>query len=341
MAKKRILYLLSALWLALASCNLPSGEAGTGDTSDLTVEEMQGTLTALAVQPGGAAPFTATFTPSGSTDASTQTPSPTATPCTPIVTANVDANIRFGPGTIYDQIGALLTGQFAQVDGKNSAGTWWYIAKSGLPGGHGWIAGSTVTASCLPASVAVIAAPPTPTPKPVSGTCKDGYVFRLIISSDKVCVPPASKAQADADNAAASSRKSVTVYGPTACKEGFVWREAYAGDVVCVTPATRSQAAADNAAGPARIDIFNIPFCLAGFVWREATAGDLVCVDPAVRTQAAADNAAAASRVAGPDDCISGYVWREAFSGDKVCVTPAVKSQVAADNAAAPSRTNP
>ena len=326
--KRKLFVSILALWMAVVNCNLPSGTP----TEETPTSET-----------GGPASETATFT-QVAPGQPTETATLTSTPCSPTVTANLNANIRSGPGTVYDQIGALLTGESATITGKNADGTWWYITKPGLPGGNGWIAGSTVTASCLPASVAVIAAPPTPTPKPASGTCKDGYVWRLIRSSDKVCVTPASKAQADADNAAANSRKLVTVYGATACKVGFVWREAYGGDVVCVTPATRSQAQADNAAAASRVDpagAYGPDSCIAGYVWREAIPSDHVCVTPDIRSQTAADNAAASSRVAGPDDCISGYVWREAFSGDRVCVTPDVKTQVAADNAAAPSHTWP
>jgi uncharacterized protein YraI len=340
MPKIRLILPLLALWLAVVNCNLPNAGAGAETPTGDIEEQIAGTMTALSSNAGGqgSQPTATSAAPQPVIQATL-----TSTPCGPTVTANVNANIRSGPGTVYDQIGALLQGQSAAVSGRNAEGSWWYISKSGLPGGVGWIAGSTVTASCLPTSVAVIAAPPTPTPQPVSGTCKDGYVWRLINASDKVCVPPASKTQADADNAAANSRKLVNVYGPDACKVGYVWREAFSGDHVCVTPATRSQAQADNAAAASRVDPANPPYCVVGYVWREATGDqtDKVCVTPDVRSQAAADNAAAASRVAGPNDCISGYVWREAFAGDLVCVTPDVKAQVAADNAAAPSRTWP
>ena len=159
--------------------------------------------------------------------------------------------------------GGLDPGGSAPVSGKSADGTWWYID---TPGGHGWVSGSVVTASCIPASLVVVAAPPTPLPP--SGTCKDGYIYRLIIGSDKVCVTPASKAQADADNAANSSRKLVTAYGPDACKVGFVWRDAFSGDHVCVTAAVRSQAAADNAAAASRVS--GSDDCISGYVWRQA-----------------------------------------------------------------------
>jgi hypothetical protein len=255
-----------------------------------------------------------------------------------MVVANSAVNVRSGPGTVYAIVGSLNQNGTAPVSGKSSDGTWWFID---VPGGHGWVSGSVVTASCIPASLVVVAAPPTPLPP--SGTCKDGYVQRLIRNSDKICVIPASKAQADADNAAANSRKLVIAYGADACTAGYVWRDAFSGDHVCVTPATRNQAAADNAAAASRwtAGAYGPHTCVAGYVWREAIAGDDVCVEPAVRTQVQSDNAAASSHKAGSDECITGYVWREAFSGDHVCVTPAVKAQVAADNAAAASHTWP
>ncbi len=330
MKKSRKLLSLLAAVLVIISCNLPSPKGGAtqapgqGQTATSSVPISQGQATSGPAAAQSTAPVI------------TDTVAPSATACSPMVVANSAVNVRAGPGTVYDTVGGLNQGGSAPVSGKSADGTWWYID---TPSGHGWVSGSVVTASCVPTSLQVVAAPPTPLPP--SGTCKDGYVWRLIRNSDKVCVLPASKAQADADNAAANSRKAVTVYGADACKVGFVWREAFSGDHVCVTTAVRSQAAADNAAAASRwtAGAYGPHTCLSGYVWREATSGDDVCVTPDVRSQVASDNAAASSRVSGPNDCISGFVWREAFSGDKVCVTPAVKAQVAADNAAAPSHT--
>lgn len=337
MKKNRVLPSIIALWLAIISCNLPGGQATQEAVSGLSAAELAGTVTALASAPQAQS---ITFTPIVSEAGITQTVTVTPTICIPNAVANTNANVRNGPGTVYKSIDSITTGTSVSVAGKNAESTWWYIVYPSASGGYAWIAMSVVTASCIPETVAVMAAPPTPLPE--SGTCKDGYVQRLIKPSDKVCVTPASKAQADADNVAANSRKLVTTYGANACKVGYVWREAYSGDYVCVVPATKSQAAADNAAAPTRVDpggAYGPNTCIMGFVWREATTGDVVCVTPAIRSQTAADNAAASSHVAGADECITGYEWRQAFSGDRVCVTPAVKSQVAADNAAAPSHT--
>ena len=327
MSKNKVLLSFMAFSIAILSCNLPLGQGLTAGSP------LDGTGTATSTVTPGELTLTPTSSPTATVIV------PTATNCPATIKANSPVNVRTGPGTVYPSIDAIDTGVVASVIGRNNAGTWWNINRP-TGSGTGWVAGSVVTATCIPVTLAIVADPPTPLP--ASGTCKDDYVWRKIRSSDKVCVPPASKLQADADNAAAASRKATSTYGPNTCVSGYVWREAYTGDVVCVIPATRSQAAIDNAAAASRVDpggAYGPNTCVAGFVWREANSSDVVCVTPAIRTQTAADNAAAASHVVGPDDCIAGYVWRGAFSGDKVCVTLAVRTQTAADNAAAPSHT--
>jgi hypothetical protein len=88
------------------------------------------------------------------------------------------------------------------------------------------------------------------TPDP--NTCKQGYVWREAYPGDVVCVTPAVRAQAAADNAQAAPRWVPGAYGPHTCIRGYVWREARNGDDVCVIPQTREQARADNAQAAAR-----------------------------------------------------------------------------------------
>lgn len=84
-------------------------------------------------------------------------------------------------------------------------------------------------------------------------TCLVGWVWREAFPGDYVCVTPATRAQARADNAAAAARVDPRgAYGPRSCVSGYVWREARASDLVCVTPATRAVAKADNAAAASR-----------------------------------------------------------------------------------------
>jgi hypothetical protein len=80
-------------------------------------------------------------------------------------------------------------------------------------------------------------------------TCAEGYVWRDADELDYVCVNPATREQAAADNAAASERHDA---GGDTCKPGYVWREAFPKDYVCVTPATRAQAKSDNDAAGSR-----------------------------------------------------------------------------------------
>ncbi len=95
------------------------------------------------------------------------TPTPTAAvipiqDCNPNVTTTTIANVRGGPGTNYNIVGVIPLGGTAPVAGKNADSTWWYIQFAGGAGGYAWIAGSVTTAACIPATLAIIAAPPAP-----------------------------------------------------------------------------------------------------------------------------------------------------------------------------------
>lgn len=179
--------------------------------------------------------------------------------------------------------------------------------------------------------------------------CKSGYVWREALKGDHVCVVPAVRAQAAADNAAAAGRRSAGggASGPDTCLQGFVWREATAADHVCVPPATRAAAAEDNRHAGERVNSVQATpvldaTCKQGFVWREAIRDDRVCVTPATRSQAADDNAHAGERRASqsspPDACKPGFVWREVVPSDHVCVRPEVRGAAAQDTALARTR---
>ena len=223
--------------------------------------------------------------------------------------------------------------------------------ESAVPSESVPVTGKTPTSKPTQTPRAAQTSKPTSTSLPPGGTCKDGYVHRLIKPNDKVCVPSASKAQADAANAEARSRRVldslIEAYGENACAYGYVWRGAFDGDVACVEPWVYDQVQEDNNAASSRwISGAYGPYtCISGYVWRVAIENDLVCVTPDQRDQAASDNYLADSRKAinvyGEYECISGYVWREAFNDDLVCVTPDVRDQTAFDNAEAPEHTWP
>lgn len=147
MSKTQRLIVIAIITVIALACTLPSGAP-----------------TASPVPGEGSASPTVT---------ETTTPSPTTVPgtaCLPTVTTNTDANVRSGPGQVYGILGQLTQGSTANVAGKNSDGTWWYIQFPAGPNGHAWIAGSVTTAICIPDTLAIVAAPPTPVPPTATNT---------------------------------------------------------------------------------------------------------------------------------------------------------------------------
>jgi len=131
----------------ILACNLPGGAATEGPAGDASP-----TFTQIVLDPGSPSPTVAA----------------TVTACSPIITTTTDANVRGGPGQVYDIYGVIPQGGTAPVDGKSFDGAWWHILFSGGPGGFGWISASITVATCIPATLAVIAAPPTPTLPPTA-----------------------------------------------------------------------------------------------------------------------------------------------------------------------------
>ena len=115
--------------------------------------------------------------------------------------------------------------------------------------------------SAPPSEAPPSSAPPTDSPSPVitdsprpADLCVSGFVWREAFDGDHVCVTPEQRAQVQADNAAAATRKDPTAgYGPDGCVAGYVWRVARPEDLVCVTPEERTQVADDNAQAASRV----------------------------------------------------------------------------------------
>jgi len=82
--------------------------------------------------------------------------------------------------------------------------------------------------------------------------CLTGFVHRLAHPDDHVCVTPASRARAQAENACAPLSWTPGPFGPKTCAMGLVWREAFEGDFTCVTPAIRTFVKEENVLGPSR-----------------------------------------------------------------------------------------
>jgi len=155
------------------------------------------------------------------------------------------------------------TGTGSSGKGTGSGGTGTGTSATGSSGGKSGPGVIRPIISGLPhLTIPLVTAIPSPT-----GTigdpnvpCLQGYVWRKAYSGDFVCVTPANRTQAAADNAAALSRvqSGVGAYGAYTCVQGYVWRQVVPDDYTCVTPAVRSQAWYDNSQAGNRVALLNL-----------------------------------------------------------------------------------
>ena len=120
-----------------------------------------------------------------------------AAPAQPVVRATDLLNVRSGPGTNYDLVGALEAGGSATINGKNETGDWWQVTLAN--GQQGWVYGVLVETTGDTAAIAVAAniAPPPPTATPVPA------VEAPTVQPTAVAVAPAPEAAATAEPVAA------------------------------------------------------------------------------------------------------------------------------------------
>lgn len=100
--------------------------------------------------------------------AATASDAPTA--CLPSATANVNANVRWGPGLIYSVVAALAAGESAPIIGRNENSSWWRLQMGENALTEFWISNEVVQVACLEAGVPVVSTPipPTLTPTPTA-----------------------------------------------------------------------------------------------------------------------------------------------------------------------------
>jgi uncharacterized protein YraI len=93
-------------------------------------------------------------------------PTVTGTSLGPTITVNADndqINVRSGPGTDYEKVGILISGQTLSALGKSAAGLWILIVYPGVEGGTAWVYSPLVTVSDGN-SLPIVAPPPTAAP---------------------------------------------------------------------------------------------------------------------------------------------------------------------------------
>ena len=130
--------------------------------------------------PATPTPAPAATTPAvASTDTLTLTPTLTATLSAPMVMANtVNTNCRYGPGTAYLPLGALLVGNPVPILGTISDQSWWQINNPDSPTTQCWVVGSITVTTGNISIVPVVSIPASfvtdvkvTTPAVVHGTC--------------------------------------------------------------------------------------------------------------------------------------------------------------------------
>ena len=90
----------------------------------------------------------------------------TSTPTGPKILVPDQVNVRLGPGTDYDQVGVLNSGQEAPAIGRSPGGDWIMITYAGVSGNVAWVYSPLVTLVNLgPEGLPIIEPPATPTPR--------------------------------------------------------------------------------------------------------------------------------------------------------------------------------
>jgi hypothetical protein len=133
---RRHLWIAATLIVTLSSCNLPASQ---------TTEVPASTLIPLLDTPTSSSP-TPTPVPF-ETLVNLELPTPAATPTPSIFLASPKdqpVNCRFGPATSYAIIGALLLGRQAEVIGRNTDSTWWYVRNPSDPSTSCWLSAEFV-----------------------------------------------------------------------------------------------------------------------------------------------------------------------------------------------------
>ncbi len=85
--------------------------------------------------------------------------------CVPLATALMNVTCRKGPLSDYDDVGYMLEGESAEVQGRNAEGSWWYVFLADAKV-YCWVWSGAVETTCDVNSLSVVEAPPLPVKTP-------------------------------------------------------------------------------------------------------------------------------------------------------------------------------
>jgi hypothetical protein len=140
-----------AALIALSSCNLPASEtpgipvSGITPTLDTPTSSIS-TLTPVPLETQ--VDFVLPTTP------------PTSTPSVFLASPkDQPVNCRFGPGVSYAVIGALVVGRQAEIIGRDTDSTWWYVRNPSDPSTSCWLSAEFVQTVGDVQSLPVVSSP--------------------------------------------------------------------------------------------------------------------------------------------------------------------------------------
>ncbi len=202
-------WLLSVIVLALfglSACNLPGMPVSgaptlsqdaifTAAAQTLAVQLTQSAATQMAATPvvevqPSQPPASPSDTPSLPIDTPTPESTPTLaftnTPTIPTISASVGTNCRRGPSKLYDPpVGVLTVKDTAEVHGRNSDSSWWYIQLPSKPGVFCWVWAETTFVEGNTVQLPVVTPPPLP-PTPTF-TITPGVIFSVSYDNVHSC----------------------------------------------------------------------------------------------------------------------------------------------------------
>jgi uncharacterized protein YraI len=160
------------LGLMAASLARAPGEAGPATTPALASTDLPGAaLTGTVGSGAGLLPTTTPAPPTGTATAS-PTPAPTDLPtetAVPVMlTIQLPANVRSGPGLNYPILGGLDTGTAVQATGRDAGAEWFTVPFEAAPGGVGWVSVLVITVAGDAQSLPVVESEPAPATAPAS-----------------------------------------------------------------------------------------------------------------------------------------------------------------------------
>ncbi|MEJ2550629.1 MAG: hypothetical protein P8Z34_08095 [Anaerolineales bacterium] len=167
----RVVISLVVLLAASLACDVPgttskvAGNLGATETMQALATSVAGTLEPASmgeeVSPESAPPGPSENESAGSSPSPTVSATPTLG--APLVSVGLDTNCRFGPGEVYEYLGALLVGEEAPVVGKLADESFWYIENPDAPPPYCWIWGMYASVSGDKSGIPILTPPPTPT----------------------------------------------------------------------------------------------------------------------------------------------------------------------------------